>query len=170
MHRFAALIPIHLRIYMFQWDHDPNALKCRTRHPVTSGNPLFQLQGGHGCNSPSLSIFAMLMTVEGHSLTQICRELSVSEQWARRWRTRARSIRPMHAEELQKAITFGQLPDGAPAYMEVDETCVSSWRCRREGEAEDTWTWYVWLGFVQRSDPSSLWLKPMPLRTSKGVQ
>ena len=36
------------------------------------------------------------------------------------------------------------------------------------GEAEDTWTWYVWLGFVQRGDPSSLWLKPMPLRTSRG--
>ena len=54
-----------------------------------------------------------------YSLTQICRELSVSEPWARRWRTRARSIWSMHAEELQKAITFGQLPDGAPAYMEV---------------------------------------------------
>ena len=73
----------------------------------------------------------------------------------------------MHAEELQKAITFGQLPDGAPAFM---------WRWTKRaspvgaagGEAEDTWTWYVWLGFVQRGDPSSLWLKPMSLRTSKG--
>lgn len=60
-----------------------------------------------------------------------------------------------------------QLPDGAPAYVEVDETCVSTWRSRGEGEAEGSWTWCVGLGILQRGNPMTLWLKPMPLTTSR---
>ena len=72
------------------------------------------------------------MTVEGHSLTQIVRELGVSEPYARIWMSRARFIMAMDAEKRQAEIVFGQLvkDDGQEtvAFIEADETCVFSWR------------------------------------------
>ena len=103
-------------------------LKCRVRHSVTGNNPLFptdNLQpGGHGSYSPSFVIFVMHMVVMDCSLTHICRELGVSEPWARMWAARTRFIMAMSAEWLQQNIVFGQLENESPAYIELDESCA----------------------------------------------
>ena len=147
--------------------------RCRARHSVTEFNPLFPTCEGHGSWGASMAIFTVFMTVEGHSLTQIVRELGVSEPYARIWMSRARFIMAMDAEKRQAEIVFGQLvkDDGQEtvAFIEADETCVFSWREAGDEQlgTEDTWHWYVYLGFLQRGSTEKFWVKPMALRQSR---
>ena len=65
------------------------------------------------------AIFTVFMTVEveGHSLTQIVRELGVSEPYTRIWTSRTRFIMAMDAEKRQAEIVFGQLVTNAVAFI-----------------------------------------------------
>ena len=89
-------------------------LRCRSRHSVTTFNPLFPSQEGHGSWGASMAVFTYFMTVEGYTLTHIARELDVSEGYVRLWMARARYIMALDAERRQKEIVFGNLPDPRP--------------------------------------------------------
>ena len=144
-------------------------LWCRTKASVTARNAFLPDQEGHGSWGPSMAVLVVFMTVEGYRLTDIVRELNVSEPYARLWMSRARFVLAMDAEKRQKDTCFGQLDDGALAFIECDETCVFSWREAGDPAAgvPDVWRWYVYSGILERGT-LKFWMKPMKLRQSKG--
>jgi hypothetical protein len=112
----------------------------------------------------------MWATVEGWPETYIIRALRCSEGLVQKHMKAARCVMAWGAVQQQKDIVLGKLAGGITAECEADETEVGHWRQDEihDGKAIKVWYWYVWVGILQRGDPSKFFICELGVSQSRG--
>ncbi|CAE7810810.1 MCM7, partial [Symbiodinium necroappetens] len=138
---------------------------CRERVTVGAGNPLFDCSGA-GQHSLSLTILAFWNCVEGISITHTVKQLAVDEKVVSRWYRTARQIMVWDILRLQDAMVFGKGKETID--VEADESQFQNWGVINDSSGARTYYWYVWLGVIQRGNPSNFYLESLGVTVSHG--
>ncbi|CAE7482185.1 MCM7 [Symbiodinium sp. CCMP2592] len=149
---------------------------CRKRVTVSAGNPLF-VGSGAGQHSMSLTILAFWNCVEGISITHTVHQLAVDEKVVSRlfgcaykndymWYRTARQIMVWDILRLQDAMIFGKGSETID--VEADESQFQSWSIVNDSSGARTYYWHVWLGVIQRGNPSNFYLESLGVTVSHG--
>ncbi|CAE7295465.1 MCM7, partial [Symbiodinium sp. CCMP2592] len=137
---------------------------CRKRVTISAGNPLF-VGSGAGQHSMSLTILALWNCVEGISITHTVHQLAVDEKVVSWYRT-ARQIMVWDILRLQDVMIFGKGSETID--VEADESQFQSWSIVNDSSGARTYYWYVWLGVIQRGNPSNFYLESLGVTVSHG--
>ena len=135
---------------------------CHKPCQVTYGNALYPGKGG-GLIAANKTTKAFWNCIHRASATFTALELGVNEKTAQKWYRQARVITASDAISRQAAIVFGRRGNRT-VDMESDETVIKMMK----EEGSDIWWFYILFGFMERSNPCTLWLKSSGIKKSEG--